>query len=146
MLQQDAHDLAVRLMRQHRLLPTWRFEFDRSKVRFGRCTYGSKVISLSRYLVELNTDAEVRDTILHEIAHALTPRGAGHSHKWRAVAQSIGCTAMRCYGDEVVRPTPRFKGICPGCRRVIFRHRRNLIACGKCSPVFDKKYAFVWSE
>ena len=73
MLLQDAHELALRLMRHHNLLPTWKFEFDRSKVRFGKCSYGSKTISLSRHLVELNADVEVRDTILHEIAHALAP-------------------------------------------------------------------------
>jgi SprT protein len=146
MLLQDAHELALTLMRQYRLLPNWKFAFDRSKVRFGKCCYGTKTISLSRYLIELNAETEVRDTILHEIAHALAPRGAGHGRKWRAVAQSIGCNAMRCYGDEVVRPTPRYKGVCPRCRRVIYRHRRNLIACGQCSPVFDKKYLFDWGQ
>jgi predicted SprT family Zn-dependent metalloprotease len=146
MLLQDAHELALGLMRRYRLLPVWKFEFDRSKVRFGKCAYGTKTISLSRYLVELNAESEVRDTILHEIAHALAPRGAGHGNKWRVVAQSIGCNAMRCYGDEVVRPIPRYKGVCPSCQRVISRHRRNLIACGRCSSVFDKKYAFVWTQ
>ena len=69
-----ARRLALGLMREHRVPGDWLFEFDRSKVRFGRCHYGRKEISLSRHLVELNDEAEVRDTILHEIAHAL---GAG---------------------------------------------------------------------
>jgi predicted SprT family Zn-dependent metalloprotease len=145
MILQDARDLAVRLMRHHRLIPKWSFQFDRSKVRFGKCDYANRVISLSRYLVELNSEHDVRDTILHEIAHALAPRGAGHGKAWRAVARSIGCAAARCYGEDIVCPAPRFKGTCPKCRRVIFRHRRTRIACGRCTPVFDNKYAFTWS-
>ncbi len=144
MILQDAEKLALQLLRQHKLLPDWSFQFDRSKVRFGKCNYVSKVISLSRYLVELNNKEEVQETILHEIAHALSPRGTGHGEKWWTVAHSIGCTASRCYGNNVRRPTPRYKGTCPGCQRVIYRHRRTIIACGRCTPVFDKKFAFVW--
>ncbi len=140
----EARQLATRLMRQHKLLPEWSFRFDRSKVRFGKCNYAKKEISLSRYLAALNSEAEVRDTILHEIAHALAPRGAGHGPKWRRLALVIGCNGMRCYGDEVVRPAPKYVGTCPSCKRVIYRHRRTVIACGRCSPVFDAKYAFSW--
>ncbi len=142
---QEAEELVNHLMREHRLIPKWIFRFDRSKVRFGKCDYTNRVISLSRYLVELNSEQEVRDTVLHEIAHALAPRGAGHGEAWRTVARSIGCNAARCYGEEVIRPTPRYKGTCPKCQRVIFRHRRAVIACGRCTPVFDMKYAFIWS-
>ena len=141
---QDAHKLALRLMKQHKVPASWTFRFDRSKVRFGKCDYTARQISLSRHLVELNNTSEVRETILHEIAHVLAPRGAGHNAAWRSVAQSIGCNAKRCYGEEVVRPKPRFKGTCPACRRVIYRHRRSVIACGKCTRVFDERFAFVW--
>lgn len=141
----EAHKLANYLMRLHKLVPNWSFRFDRSKVRFGMCNYAKKEISLSRYLVELNHETEVRDTILHEIAHALAPRGAGHGPKWQRLALSIGCTGSRCYGDEVVRPSSKYEGTCPSCKRVIYRHRRTVIACGKCSAVFDPRFVFVWS-
>ena len=141
---EDARKLAGRLMRLHKVPEEWSFRFDRSKVRFGKCSYSDKEISLSRYLVELNSEDKVRETILHEIAHALSPRGAGHGQAWRAVARSIGCQAKRCYGDEVVRPRPKYKGTCPTCRRVIYRHRRTVIPCGRCTKVFDQRFAFVW--
>ena len=70
----DAQSLAADLMQQHKLPREWSFGFDRSKVRFGKCDYGKKRISLSRHLVEANGIAVVRETILHEIAHALAPR------------------------------------------------------------------------
>ena len=141
----QAQELANDLMRLHRLTPDWSFTFDRSNVRFGKCNYRQKQISLSKFLVELNGEGDVRETILHEIAHALAPRGAGHGPVWKSLALSIGCNGRRCFGQEVVRPAPKYQGTCPSCRRVIFRYRRGVIACGKCASVFDPKYAFVWS-
>jgi predicted SprT family Zn-dependent metalloprotease len=142
---EQARKLAEDLMRLHKLSPSWSFVFDRSRVRFGKCDYGQRRISLSRHLAQLNSEAEVRDTILHEIAHALAPRGAGHGPAWKLLARSIGCTGQRCYGQDVLRPAPKYKGTCPSCRRVIYRHRRTVIACGKCAPAFDPRYVFIWS-
>lgn len=140
-----AEQMAKQLMQLHRVPRDWSFVFDRSKVRFGKCDYRRKQISLSRQLVELNSEGEVRDTILHEIAHVLAPRGAGHGPAWKSLALSIGCNAQRCYGREVARPAPRYTGTCPACKRVIYRHRRTLIACAKCSNVFDPRFLFDWS-
>ena len=70
----DAESLALELMRQHGLLPRWKFKFDRAIRRFGCCNEGKRLISLSARLTELNSEYEVRDTILHEIAHANDPR------------------------------------------------------------------------
>ena len=142
----DAHTLAAELMHQHKLPRQWSFTFDRSKVRFGKCDYRHKRISLSQHLVEANGVEAVRETILHEIAHALAPRGAGHGPVWRALAQSIGCNGSRCYGNEVARPKPRFRGTCPGCDRIIHRHRRTSIACGKCAPTYNVRFAFIWTQ
>jgi predicted SprT family Zn-dependent metalloprotease len=143
----ETRKLAELLMKRHKLPPKWSFRFDRSKVRFGRCSYAKQEISLSSHLVKLNGEAEVRDTLLHEIAHALAPRGAGHGLVWRTVALSIGCNGQRCYGREVARPQPKYTGTCPTCGRVIYRHRRTVIACGSCTTVFDTTHAFIfiWS-
>ena len=70
----DAKTLANELMNQHGLYD-WTFMFDDAKLRFGQCRHRSKEISLSRELTELNDVVHVKDTILHEIAHALLPRG-----------------------------------------------------------------------
>ena len=60
-------------------------------------------ISLSRHLVELNDEAEVRETILHEIAHALRRVGLGMGRsggEWRKrlVACRGDVTATRWCG------------------------------------------------
>jgi predicted SprT family Zn-dependent metalloprotease len=141
----EARELARQLMRRHAVPRDWSFRFDGSKVRFGKCNYSRKEISLSRYLVELNEEGRVRETILHEIAHALAPPGAGHGPAWKSLARSIGSSGQRCYGLEVVRPAPKYKGTCPACKRAIYRHRRTKIACGRCTTVYDPRFAFEWT-
>jgi predicted SprT family Zn-dependent metalloprotease len=143
---QQAQVLAIALLEQHGLLPEWSFHFDHSKVRFGTCNYTKRQISLSRHLVALNSEEQVRETILHEIAHALAPRGAGHGRAWRTIAISIGCKGQRCYGPEVARPVPKYRGTCPTCGSEVRRHRRAVLACGRCSPVFDGRHQLIWSE
>ena len=101
----QASKLAIELIDKHGLLNRgWHFAFDRANRRFGSCQYYRKRITLSKFLTELNSEQEVRNTILHEIAHALTP-GQHHNHIWRAKAKEIGCTGDRCYSSEqVARP------------------------------------------
>src|SRR5690242_11321616 len=83
----DAKRLAEQLMKTHNVSLAWSFRFDSAKVRFGKCDYRGREITLSRHLVELNDEAEVRDTILHEIAHALVRPNVGHGPAWQRVAQ-----------------------------------------------------------
>jgi len=131
-----ARILALRLMREHGLIG-WRFAFDHARRRFGCCNFTRKTISLSRPLTLLNTEDEVRDTILHEIAHALTPR-AGHGPAWRAMCVRIGAKPQRCYTEQQViapprRPAPLRIG-CPQCDWWVDRHRRvtRKLVCRKC--------------
>jgi predicted SprT family Zn-dependent metalloprotease len=98
----DAAKLAGLYMGLHKL-GDWQFRFDRATRRFGCCNHKSKTISLSTVLVGLNDKREVRDTILHEIAHALAgPKVRAHGREWREIALRIGCNGRRCYGDEVL--------------------------------------------
>ena len=147
--QQDARVLALSLMRQHGLpVKGWSFNFDEAKKRFGVCKYKSKSIGLSRPLTLLNTEAEVRDTILHEIAHALAGHAAGHGPEWKKVAASIGAKPVRCFStDKVNTVKGRYRYRCYGCGHTTNRHKRpsSPIACRKCCDWhaggrFDKRF------
>jgi predicted SprT family Zn-dependent metalloprotease len=73
----------------------------------------------------------VRDTILHEIAHAKAPFDK-HGKRWKAIAKFIGCKPVACYDrNDVKTPTP-FVGVCPGCGRRVYRYRRENVSCGRC--------------
>jgi predicted SprT family Zn-dependent metalloprotease len=121
----EAQALAVELMNQHGLTSHgWTFELDEAKRRFGLCSYQRKVISLSRVLIELNTLAQVKDTILHEVAHALAGPMAKHGRLWQVQALAIGARPERCYtSDEVATPTAPWQAVCQFCKRTIKRHR-----------------------
>ena len=60
---------AERLMSRHGLAG-WSFQFEDTSKRAGVCDFGLKVIGLSRLYCLHATGPQVRDTILHEIAHA----------------------------------------------------------------------------
>lgn len=132
----DARHLALAHMARHGL-HDWRFEFDHARRRFGCCKYRSKVISLSRPLTLLNAEPQVLDTILHEIAHALTP-GDGHGPRWRAACVKLGARPQRCYGETEVASPPRrpaaYRYGCGPCAWWVDRRRlvANRYVCGKC--------------
>lgn len=140
----DAEAMALSLMRAHGL-QDWRFAFDRAKTRAGICRYGSRTIGLSRTLTALHTADEVRDTILHEIAHALAGLEHGHGPVWRTQALAIGCSAQRCLAEDVPRPDAPWRGTCPR-GHVVTRWRRpqRVLSCRRCAPSFDPDAVFMW--
>jgi predicted SprT family Zn-dependent metalloprotease len=140
----EAQELALELMGEHGLtVGGWNFAFDRAARRFGSCSHRRKVISLSRRLTELNDRAEVRNTLLHEIAHALLPPATGHRRAWRDLAVSIGCDGRRCHAALT---EPRWVATCPACgRRSKYHRRRTRLACARCCRgVYDPRYRFTW--
>ena len=132
----DARTLAWELITAHGLAG-WRFEFDHARRRFGSCRYGQKLITLSRPLTLLNPDEQVRDTLLHEIAHALTP-GDGHGLRWKHKCREIGARPQRCYSDSTVSSPPRraapYSFGCSACGWWVERRRlaTNRYVCARC--------------
>ena len=121
----QAQQLANQLMNQYGLLDKgWRFEYDTAKRRFGVCRYGSKRIGLSKPLTLANDVERVKDTILHEIAHALTP-GHHHDSVWKAKCREIGCKDERCFTSEDTNTIAgKYRAVCGGCGKTHNRHKR----------------------
>lgn len=135
---EDAEDMALALMEDWGL-GQWTFGFDRAKRRCGQCHHGKRVISLSRYFVASNGEAEVRDTVLHEIAHGLAGGAAGHGSYWKHWARVVGARPERCAPADVVMPEGGVEGVCgPGCPQRHTRHRlppkriRSAYSCNAC--------------
>jgi predicted SprT family Zn-dependent metalloprotease len=121
----DAEQLAIRLMKEFGLASTWRFEFDNAKSRFGCCHRSQNLISLSRILTEKNVQAEVEDTIRHEIAHALCPPREGHGEVWKAMCRRVGARPVRCYSSKVVdAPEGDWRATCGVCGKIHYKFRR----------------------
>lgn len=57
----------------------------------GLCSYKDKCIILSAHHVDIHPDADVINTIRHEVAHAIVGPGHGHDSVWSAKARECGC-------------------------------------------------------
>jgi predicted SprT family Zn-dependent metalloprotease len=122
--------LAEQLMTQHGL-SGWRVKLDHARRRAGQCDFSAKTISLSRHYVRHAEADHIRDTILHEIAHALVGVRHGHDAVWRQKAREIGCTANRCH--TLTFAEPKWSMRCPnGCFAVERYRRKAGLVCAQC--------------
>lgn len=106
-------------------LHNWSFEFMNSKRCFGRCYYYTHIIKLSKHLTLANSQEQVLNCLLHEIAHALVPLQSGHNSEWRKIALSIGNDAKSQYDPSQVVTNKKWIGICPDCGFQAKRHNRR---------------------
>jgi len=121
----DAQDLAEELFQTYGL-GHWHFKFDRSKRRFGQCRYADETITISAPLTLVNGEAEVRDTILHEIAHAMTP-GHCHGPEWKRACLEVGARPLRGYSAaDVAKPAAPWYLVCETCGYRAPRYRKTL--------------------
>ena len=120
--QEAAIKLLRELMDQHGLIAEgWQAGFDWAKARCGACSHSLRHITLSRYYVISQPMADIRNTCLHEIAHALVGSHAKHGPSWKAKAIAIGCDGKRCSENEFHEM--RFQVSCEKRCKVYKRHR-----------------------
>lgn len=137
--------LARALLDEHGLRD-WTVALDRAKTRAGATHFRRRRITLSGPLTRAHDEPLVRDTILHEVAHALVGPAHGHDRVWKAKAREIGASDQRCFSSEAARELAPFIGTCPAGHEVR-RHRRptRLTACAECSASFDPRHLFEWT-
>lgn len=121
---------ALNLMAEHGL-KEWSFKFDHSTRRAGCCDYRNKTIFLSILHAGTGSDEDIRDTILHEIAHALVGRKHHHNATWKAKAIEIGCTGERTHTLEFA--PPRWSVTCENrCWTQTAQQRNSKLICRTC--------------
>ena len=84
-------EMARRLMDEHGLTG-WTLAFVEATKRLGTCNYSHRVIRIGRSHALEGSEAQIRNTVLHEIAHAIAGHEAGHGPLWKATARRIGAT------------------------------------------------------
>jgi predicted SprT family Zn-dependent metalloprotease len=151
-----AERLALDLMRQWNLRglfrkftgTEWKFRWSRAKKTFGTCSSWKRTITLSRPLTELNGEVDVRDCILHEIAHALAGHQNGHNEVWKQHCQLVGARPNRCYDStRIAAPPAKWEAACPGCEKIYKKYRKPKREhfCRSCLKIYapEKRPALV---
>jgi hypothetical protein len=93
----DVEQLADRMLAEHGLAEQgWTFAWTTRFSRvLARTEYRARVIRFSLPDAESDEPENVRQILLHEIAHALAGHEAQHGPAWRSVARSIGYVGGR---------------------------------------------------
>jgi len=76
---------------------------------------------LSRYLIVLNDEDQIKEVVLHEIAHFKVNPKNGHNWAWQQMARQLGCKEGRCSVNTNM-PEGRYKAEC-SCGQVYYKHR-----------------------
>lgn len=132
-----AEILCKQLMQEHGCIG-WRFQWMKSITRLGECNYGPRTIRLSVQFTEVHPENEVRDTILHEIAHAKKGHKAGHGPEWRQFFMSIGGSGRTRGAANLPSPKTKYVGRCPQLHefaRGAKSDKMFTMWCGKCARV-----------
>lgn len=139
-----ARQLAEQLLREHGL-SGWQVVFDRAKTRAGVCRFNQRQIGLSGPLTRLHSTEQLRDTVLHEIAHALVGPSSQHDARWRAQAAALGGSTKACLPSDAPRLPAPWVGTCPA-GHTTERHRRpkRPSSCRRCSARFHPDYLIRW--
>lgn len=130
----------------HKYLPDYSFNFDNAKKRFGCCRTRRKNISLSTPLCLLNDEETIKNIILHEIAHGLTPK-SGHNTEFYKKCVEIGAVPKRLYEAKSVVPVEgKYQYKCVNCGKIRNYHRKlkRSYSCGTCDPSsYNEKFKLV---
>ena len=72
--------------------PGCTFAFIEARKHLGNCHFQDPMIWISRTHALEGSQEQIRDTVLHEIAHAIAGYEAGHGPLWKVTARRIGAT------------------------------------------------------
>jgi hypothetical protein len=105
----------------------WYAEFSKTKKALGRCIInrneGIKKIELSKYFHEGAVSFnEIKNTILHEIAHAIDyeiRNTTDHSWRWKRICKQIGHNGERTTAIDSMKLNFKYDTICPVCNEVV---------------------------
>lgn len=122
----------------------WSAKINNGKRRLGVASPSTKTIGISKHLIAGSTKDEVRDVVLHEVAHAVDfmERGTSdHGPKWKAVASRVGARPERQQSQyySLAKPQAKYTVYCPKCGKLGDRHRKmnTMYYCRKCGSEIE---------
>lgn len=85
-------------------LDGWKFELGRGYRTSGYCSDMSKTIRISKHLIEQEEFDVFKNTIFHEIAHAIVGTKNHHNNLWREKFIELGGNGRRCSNYNLEKP------------------------------------------
>ena len=126
--------IASEMLDKHNLTD-WKFVWNNrtSNNTWGICKYNTKEIHINKKYALIESEDNVIDTIIHEVAHALT-KGDNHGEIWKAKCRELGCSdkQFKNLKNESMKKLARYKGVCPTCGHVIYSGRKTGIIHIEC--------------
>ena len=83
---------AARALMDRHGLSDWTLAFSESRTQLGQCVYAQRLIRIALQHALDGTAQDIKDTVLHEIAHAIAGPDVGHGPAWKTIAARIGAT------------------------------------------------------
>lgn len=149
-------NIVSKLFTEHGL-SDWKFVWNNrtSNRTWGICKYAPKEIHINKKYALHAPQEDVIDTIIHEVAHALT-RGDGHGERWKAKCRELGCKdeQFKSLSKKLTNKLSRYKGTCPTCGHTIYSGRKTGIIHIQCANNEYEKtgdsnfsnHIYVWSN
>lgn len=102
----DAKAMAEEMIKKHGL-DHWKFRYLMDEKNLGLCTYRGKIITLSLQWTKNGEQEVVKDTVLHEVSHALNwerNRKTGHGLEWKRICIEVGAKPQEFYTGPKMPP------------------------------------------
>lgn len=115
-------------------LAGWRTTISAGKRTIGLCDYSTKTIKLSKHHLGSDDEDYIKDTIIHEVAHALNPYNR-HGSKWRSTAKSLGGTGEQ-YAKHSNYPSKWSMMCANGHESRLFRWGMDRVYSCKCGGLY----------
>lgn len=138
---------AKQKMKEHGI--DYKFKWTKAKRAAGVCSFTKKEIRVSSVLATARGLEKTKQTILHEIAHALAGKRGdfGHGWIWKQEATKLGVQPDRCFQmsrEEKQQVQYKYTGVCPVCGYEQAHHSRKWKherSCAKCdSTGYNPRY------
>lgn len=108
------------------------YTISNAKKRLGQCCE-KRYINISKWLLEVASDKEIKNVIIHEIIHTFDDT-IGHKSKWQMYARLVNNYGVynitrtesidKIYANNnKVRPKDRYEITCLGCGNVYYKSR-----------------------
>lgn len=123
------------ILKEHNLADCQIVVDTRPKSRYGQCRkkYFCTEIGLSQFFLKQGTYEQCKQTLLHEIGHALDPN-SGHGRTWKEACAKVGLhNPKRCSNHRIYSPS-KYSMKCDNCGRTWPIHRKtdNEHSCSVC--------------